>query len=294
MERNMKIKNLLPIMSMLFLLATGAMVQAKTYPMPPLPKIPNIDWVPGSSMTYHVVLNDGPDTGTFDLRFAILGSEKEATTNTKLYDLEIDITHITWIPEEMKEYFMMFYGELPTDIRMVAKMPKYDLTLFVTDPSKCYKDLCEIGFIRKYVVQYNRQVPEDVDPTLIATFSLPAMAAGAIDDLPEDFRDNNNLGIKMMQDPKAFKTENSESTRTTPAGTFSGHLFSFTSEDNPSGEIFFTGSTPILPVVTGKGNWIRGSKKGDLDMELTSIEKTGAQTEIVGEPKRENYLGLSS
>jgi hypothetical protein len=294
MERNMKIKNLPPIMSIVFLLVTGAMLEAKTYPIPPLPKIPKIDWVTGSSMTYYVTVNDGPDTGTFDLRFAVLGSEKEATTNTKLYDLEIDITHITWIPPEMQEYFMAFYGELPTDIRMVAKMPKYDLTLFITDPSKCYKDLCEIGFIRSYVIQYNRQVPEDVDPTLIATFILPALAAGAIDDLPEDFRDANNLGIKMVQDSKVYKTETSESKRTTPAGEFTGRLFTFTSEDNPSGEFFFTDQTPILPVVTGKGNWSNQSKKGDLDMELTAIEKTGAQTQIVGQPKRENYLGLSS
>jgi hypothetical protein len=170
-------------------------------------------------------------------------------------------------------------------------IPQYDVSLFLTDPSKVYSDFTSQGFLRKLYFQYNRQTPFDVDIPLLTAGIMPIMASMMLDgDLPEDFNQSRNLGVRMMESPEEFDTENSTSQTTTGAGAFPGRLFAFTSKgDGPSGSTFYTDQTPILPLVTYSGNWVRNEKPGTIELELTSIETSGAATQIVGTPVPFNF-----
>jgi hypothetical protein len=267
------------------LVATAA--SAITFPIPSQPDFPASEWVPGSSLTYDVNVVDGDSETNFNLRIAILGTESEGSTT--LYRVEMDMANIIGLPADIQEFFIGSYGESPNAIRIKALIPRYDLLTLYTDPSKFYYDWTEPGFIRSLVFQYNRQVPQDIEPRLIGGFILPLFISEFIggENLPQDFFETRNIGIDMIEDTQLYNTENSESQTTTDAGSFDGWLYTYldTAAGTDTGTIFYTDSTPILPFVSYTADWMMDGRIGSTDIQLAEIASSGAASQIEGTPQ---------
>jgi hypothetical protein len=280
-------RKLLPVISMFAFLLVATAASAITFPIPSQPDFPASEWVPGSSLLYNVNGVDGEDEANFDLRIAILGTESEGSTT--LYQIEMDMTNITGLPADIQNFFIGSYGETPNAIRMKALIPQYDLLTLYSDPSKFYYDWTEPGFIRSLIFQYNRQVPQDIEPRLIGGFILPLFISEFIggENLPQDFFETRNIGVETVQDTQLFNTENSESQTTTDAGTFDGWLYTYidTTAGTDTGTVFYTDATPILPFVSYTADWMMDSRPGSANIELAEIGTTGAESEIVGTPQ---------
>ncbi len=273
-------------MTFLAIAAIASTSYALTGVLPPLPVFPDGAWSVGSSLTYGVSIAEGSDTIAFTSRIAILGTEHEDATDMTLYWVEVDLTDLEGLSEELKGFFFENYGELPQAIRVNMLIPRYDLRLFLTDPSRVYHNFTEPGFIRKLYFQYNRQTPYDVETSLLGSF----IALAAVDllgsEIPEDFYTDRNIGITMIQDPQVFVTEISEGEITTDAGTLEGQTFSYTSteDEGASGLLFYSLDLPILPLVTYTADWTRNVGSVHAEVELTAFTASGATTQIVGEP----------
>lgn len=278
---------LVPILALLFFGAMSSAAMALTYAIPPLPEFPDSGWDVGSALTYNISFTQGIDEFRMKTRIAILETVHDNATNETLYWIEFDLTEFENLPAEHHQFFIDNYGELPQAIRLNMLVPRYDLLLVLTDPSKVYYDLTEPGFIRKLYFQYNLQNPYDVDIPLISTLILPWVASDFLgEETPEDFVTDRNLGIIMVEDSDVYMVETSESITTTDAGNFNGWLYSYTavSADGPAGSAFYTGDLPILPLVTYIGDWIDGAGSGHIEVELVSFQPEGAVTEIQGTP----------
>lgn len=275
----------IPIFTVIIFFTLAVSASAYTFPIPPQPDFPESEWVVGSSLKYNVSLTQGESELNLDLRIAILGTEEE--NRTDLYWVEFDATDITGIPVDEHDFFIGTYGEIPSTIRMKVLVPYYDLLTLITDPSKFYFDWTDQDFIRKFIFQYNQQVPYDVQPSLIGGFILPIAASEMFaDNLPEDFIENRNIGLRTVEDPDMFRTENSESQTTTDAGSFEGWMYTYTDTivGTDMGTCFYSEVIPIIPFVTYMGNWVMDSVPGLLDIELVEFQADGARSEIVGEP----------
>lgn len=280
-------KRFIPIASLLFLMFIATAVHAMTFSVPPFPDWPDTSWEIGKSITYDAAIDHGQDRLTFDLRIAILDSEPEGTE--MLYWVEMDFTDLRGVPQDLQELLYANYGEVPSAIRMRLLIPEYDLMSMWTDPSDFYYDLTAPGFIRAMIFQYNRQVPYDVDPSLIGGFILPLVASELIgDDLPEDFISERNLGMHVIEDPESYSADLSESETTVEGGTFDGLLWTYSHVDGESGAttIFLAEFLPVLPIVSADINWDTGNGIGNGSAELILTEESGAQTQIVGDPVR--------
>jgi len=256
---------------------------AKTYSIPPIPDYADSLWEPGTSVTYTTVVTHGNDTFDFKFRVAILDTEMDG--ETPLYWVEFDIFDITGLPSDLGGMMTEYYGEAPYSIRMMMLMPKYDLVTIATDPTQCYFDFTDPGFMRSMYFQYNRYVPYDVDTSLIGGFILPVIVSDLMgDDLPEDFLTENNLGIVMEENPDDFISENIESETAVEAGTIEGYMFDYTSNavNGGTGAVFHTDVTPVLPIVMMAINWMSNVGPGVLNVELVELEESGATTQIVG------------
>lgn len=274
-----------PIFTVIIFFTLAVSASAYTFPIPPQPDFPESEWVVGSSLKYNVSLTQGENDLNLDLRIAILGPEEE--NRTDLYWVEFDATNFTGLPDDVQEWFLEHYGEIPSTIRMKVLVPYYDLLTLITDPSKFYFDWTDQDFIRKFIFQYNQQVPYDVQPSLIGGFILPIAASEIFgDNLPEDFIENRNIGLRTVEDPEMFRTENSESETTTDAGPFEGWMYTYTDTivGTDMGTCFYSEVIPIIPFVTYMGNWVLDSVPGFLDIELVEFQADGARSEINGEP----------
>jgi len=281
------------VMSVFSLATLAVSAGAASYSIPPQPDWPKSPWEVGKGLNYHCLINQGADSTAFDLRVAVLGTVKSG--NTDLYSIEFDITGITGLPADAQEIFIQNYGELPSAIRMKMLVPYYDLVRAAVDPTKFYYDITDPAFIRSLVFQYNRWVPYDVDPALVGGFILPIFASYAIgDELPEDFITERNLGVTFVENPVLYTTENGPSKTAVDAGAFNGWLYTFTSsaEDGKAGSVFYTDKIPILPCILLTGNWNAHSGPATIDMELFSVEPSGAATQILGEPMRLDFQSL--
>ena len=280
-------KKFVPVISAIFFLLIAISASALTFPIPQQPDFPDSEWVPGSSLLYKVNIVDGVDETNFDLRLAVLGSEREGTTT--LYWLELDVTNIVGLPADAQQFFMGSYGEAPNAIRMKALVPHYNLLSIYTDPSQFYMDWAAPGFIRALILQYNRQVPQDIQTRLIGGLILPLFISEFIggENLPEDFFETGNIGVEMVEDTQLYTTEVSESSTTTDAGPFDGWLYTYidTVAGTDTGTIYYTEDTPILPLVSIMANWQMDGRPGTAEVELAEIGTTGASSEIVGEPE---------
>lgn len=292
----MKLRTILLTITCITILAVTTTVQAASFAIPPLPTFPSNEWTPGSSITYSGTLSQGPDAMNFDMRVAVLGKEHEQATNTDLCWIEFDFTGISGLSPDIQQFFMDNYSELPTSIRVNMLIPEYDLNVIVTDPTKAYLDFSSPGFVRKTYFQYNRWTPWDVDPFLITGLVLPygvtMMLRG---DTPDDFVQTRDMKVDLVPDSQKFVTENSDSTTTTPAGDFSGKMYTYTSRTGgSSASIFYSAAPPIFPFVTFSGLWPRDNGDISLVMELKSIQESGAATGIVGQPQVINLQTLMS
>lgn len=280
-------KKFIPVLSLIAFLLTTVAVSALTFPIPPLPAFPDSEWVPGSSISYSVDFSKGDEDASLDIRIAVLGTETEGSTT--LYWLEFDMTNIVGLPADIQEFFINSYGEVPNAIRMKVLVPHYDLLTAYTDPSKFYYDWTAPDFLRKLIFQYNRQVPQDIQTSLIGGFILPIFVSEILggENLPDDFIDNRNIGVHTVEDPQLFNTENSESEITTDAGSFEGWLYTFidTVAGTDTGTSFYTDEIPILPFISFVANWVMDSDPGSVDIELGGMEESGAESEIEGEPQ---------
>ena len=280
-------KKLVPILALLIFGAMSSAAMAITYAIPPLPEFPDSGWDVGSALTYNVAFTQGIDDFRMKTRIAILETVQDNATNETLYWIEFDLTEFENLPAEHHQFFIDNYGELPRAIRLNMLVPRYDLLLVLTDPSKVYNDLTEPGFIRKLYFQYNLQNPYDVDIPLISSLILPLAASDFLgEDTPEDFVTDRNLGITMVEDSDVYTVETSESVTTTDAGNFNGWLYSYTAVENgePAGTAFYTADLPILPVVTFIGDWFNDAGPGHIEVELVSYQPEGATTDIIGTP----------
>jgi hypothetical protein len=280
-------KRIFPLWILLTIFAFAGAANALSYSIPPLPNLPNSAWDVGSSVTYRTTISEDADEITFATRFAILESVRDNATRQTLYRIEIDLVDINGLPSDLAGRLYNEYGELPQAIRLNMLIPRNDLLRILTDPSGIYKDLTEPGFIRKCYFQYNNQVPYDVDPSLIASLIVPAVAGELLgDEIPEDFVDERNLGLTFVQDTELYRTENSGGETTTDAGTFPGSRYSYTCtrDGGPSGLAFHTSELPILPLVTYMGDWMGDTAPAHVAVELVSFGTSGATTQIHGTP----------
>ena len=285
--------------------------------IPPQPEWPEPSWDTGSSLTYKISV--GHQTGSFNLktRIAILGSEVVA--GETLYWIEFDITDITGLSQcrqcgtplkrgsrfcdacgapvaEDQEFFIQNYGEIPTSIRVKLELPRENLIDIVLDPSGFYHRITTPGYVESLVFQYNRQVPLDVDPALIGGWILPLGALMMLEgNLPDDFYDNRNIGVEVLQDSELYSTETSESSVTVESGSFEGSEFVYTSIDESAGNgtIFYSDRLSILPILMINANWAAPSRK-TVEVELIASQESGAQSQIVGQPAPFNLQTLMS
>jgi hypothetical protein len=287
-------KKFLPVFSMIIFVLTAVAASALTFPIPQVPDFPESEWVPGTALSYSVNFSQGDEDTNLNLKVAILGTETQGST--RLYWVEFDLTNIVGLPSDIQAFFIDSYGEVPSSIRMKALVPYYNLITMYTDPTRFYYDWTASDFIRTLIFQYNRQVPQDIQPSLIGGFIVPFMVSQFIggENLPEDFIDGRNIGIQTVEDPQLYTTELSESETTTDAGSFDGWLYSFidTTAGTDSGTCFYTDSTPIVPFVSYQGTWVMDSEPGSLDVQLVGIVEGDAQSEIVGEPQLVNLNTL--
>lgn len=268
-----------------------------SYKIPPLPDFPVPDWPAGSSVTYDLKLDQGEIITKAKFRMAVLGTEKETSTNLTLYWIELDFFDISGIHPQDQQFFLDFYGEMPNALRVNVLIPKYDFNLIFNNPSKVYQDFSEAGFIRKCYFQYNRQVPYDIPPSVVSGLIMPLIITNlAGPNLPDEFYETRNIGIKFIKNTDDYKTETSKSEIKTNAGFFEGTMFAFTAknDNDPSGKIMFSSAVPILPFVLFEGAWL--SNRGIISAEivLSDIETSGSKSQIVGTPEVFNPFGLST
>jgi hypothetical protein len=279
-------KRFIPLASLIIIGFMATAVSAATYSIPPIPDWPETSWDAGKAVTYDAAIDHGEDRLTFNLRIAVLGTEPEGTE--MLYWVEMDMTDVRGIPQDLQDLLYANYGQAPNALRMKLLIPKYDFMRMWTDPSGVYHDLTEPGFIRAMVFQYNRLVPYDVDPSLIGALLIPLVTSQLIDDLPDDFISERNLGIHMIEDPESWNTDLSESETTVEGGTFDGWLWTYSNADGEGAAttVFFAEDLPVLPLVSMDINWNTENGLANGSLELLQLEESGAQTDIVGEPVR--------
>ncbi|HDS30722.1 MAG TPA: hypothetical protein ENN67_06735 [Firmicutes bacterium] len=273
--------------ALVLFLMTAPAAYALTYSIPPLPGFPDSSWDVGSSVTYKVAISEGEDQVSFKTRIAIIESLTDNATNQKLYRIEMGFSDINGLTDDLNQFFIENYGELPKTIRLNMLIPKYDFLKILTDPSKVYKDFTEPGFIRKLYFQYNTRAPYDVDTNLVTSFLLPVAASELLGvELPENFVSARNIGVSFVQDSELFTTELGDGVTTTDAGTFDGKMYTYTCNESggPSGTIFISGELPIVSFVTYTGNWTGYTAPANALVELISLSKSGASTEISGTP----------
>jgi len=262
--------------------------------IPPQPEWPEPSWDTGSSLTYKISVGRQTDSLNLKTRIAILGSEVVA--GETLYWIEFDLTEISGLEAKDQEFFIQNYGEIPTSIRVKLELPRENLIDIVLDPSGFYHRVTTPGYVEALVFQYNRMVPWDVDPALIGGWILPLGALMMLEgNLPDDFYDNRNIGVEVLQDSELYSTETSESSVTVESGSFEGSEFVYTSIDESAGNgtIFYSDRLSILPILMINANWAAPSRK-TVEVELIASQESGAQSQIVGQPVPFNLQTLMS
>ena len=262
--------------------------------IPPQPEWPEPSWDTGSSLTYKISV--GHQTGSLNLKTRIAVLSSEVVAGETLYWIEFDLTEISGLEAEDQEFFIQNYGEIPTSIRVKLEIPRENLIDIVLDPSGFYHRITTPGYVESLVFQYNRQVPWDVDPALIGGWILPFGALMMLEgNLPDDFYDNRNIGVEVLQDGELYSTETSESSVTVECGSFEGNEFVYTSDDESAGNgtIFYSDRLSILPILMINANWVAPNEK-TVEVELIESQESGAQSQIVGQSVPFNLQTLMS
>jgi len=260
--------------------------------VPPQPEWPVSEWDVGTSVTYRVNVTQPSGSTEMSIRLAVLGTEE--VVGETLYWLEIDITDISGIPPDLQSFFIDNYGEIPNSIRLKLELPQQNLMDIILDPTGFYYDISSPGFIESTIFQYNRQVPWDVDPTLVSGWVLPVGATLLLEgNLPDDFYDTRNIGFEIIEDGEMYTSEVSETEITVTTGSYDCTHFAYTATGDVgwNGSIYFTGELPIFPVLLLESNWA-GTMNGTMSVELIDIAFSGVESQIVGEPAPFNLQTL--